>query len=69
MNPFKKMPSKKRKTKKNNEYIETLAPNAPVKLFCPHPPPPPPGSPGVRENMRVIKKGGALENRVILVII
>ena len=30
---------------------------------------PPPGSPGVRENMRVIKKGGALEKRVILVII
>ena len=32
--------------------------NAPVKLLCPHPPP---GSTGVRENMRVIKKGGALE--------
>ena len=29
---------------------------------------PPPGSPGVRENMRVIKKGGVLEKRVILVI-
>ena len=32
--------------------------NAPVKLFCTHPPM---GSPGVRENMHVIKKGGALE--------
>ena len=29
----------------------------------------PPGSPGVRENIRVIKKGGGLEKRVILVII
>ena len=26
-------------------------------------PPSPPGSPGVRENMRVIKKGGALEKK------
>ena len=33
------------------------------------PPSPPPGSPGVREKMRVIKKGGALEKRVKLVII
>ena len=32
-------------------------------------PSPPPGSPGVRENMRVIKKGGALEKRVIIVFI
>ena len=32
-------------------------------------PPSPPGSPGVRENMRLIKKGGTLEKRVILVII
>ena len=29
----------------------------------------PPGSTGVRENMCVIKKGGALEKRVIFVII
>ena len=33
---------------------------APVKLFCPHSPPPP-GSSGIKESMRVIKKGGALE--------
>ena len=29
----------------------------------------PPGSPGVRQDMRVIKKGGALEKRVIFVAI
>ena len=32
--------------------------NAPVKLFCPHPPW---GSPGIRRKMFVINKGGALE--------
>ena len=47
-------------------FCRYKAVNAPVKLFCPHPPPQ--GS-GVRENMCVIKKGGALEKRVILVII
>ena len=36
--------------------------NAPVKLFCTHPPPP--GSPGVRRKMCVINKGRALENEV-----
>ena len=39
--------------------------NALVKLLNPHPPR---AAPGKRENMRVIKKGGALEKRAILVI-
>ena len=35
--------------------------NAPVKLFCPHPPS---GSPGVRGKMFVINKGGTLTKKV-----
>ena len=44
-------------------FCRYKAVNAPVKLFCPHPP----LGFGVRENMCVIKKGRALEKRVILV--
>ena len=41
--------------------LEQKTTNAPVRLFCPHPPL---GTPGVRGKMCVIKKGGALENEV-----
>ena len=52
--------------KRRHEEIKRYFHNAPVKLFCLHPPR---GSPGVKGKICVIKKGGALEKRVILVII
>ena len=48
------------------KYGEGYSNNAPVILFCPHPPR---GSPGVIEKIRVIKEGGALEKREIGVLI
>ena len=52
----------------NQKELHSIIENcyAPLKLFCPHRPL---GSPGVRGKICVIKKGGALEKRVICVII